>query len=81
MKQNKNTIHLDLLFKSFINLRADLDVLCDTAVNKKERAYAMGRLAGFDMAISLLEAYQQEILNQELEVSPPPYTTKRISKS
>lgn len=82
MKTNKDYLYIDLLFKSFLNLRIDLDDLCDKAISKKDRAYAMGRLAGLDMAISLLEAYQAEMVNQELENSPPPYgSTKYLPKS
>lgn len=79
MKQNKDYLYADLLFKSFLTLRGDLDELCEKAVSKKERAYAMGRLAGLDMAISLLEAYQAEMVNQELELTSNS-TTKFINK-
>ena len=78
MKQNKDYIYADLLYKAFLNLRNDLDQLCEKAVTKKERAYAMGRLSGIDMAISLLEAYQTEMVNQELELTPT--TTKFLNK-
>lgn len=72
MRTNKDYLYIDLLFRTFLDLRIDLDDLCDKAVSKKERAYAMGRLAGIDMAISLIEAYQAEMVNQELDMSPPP---------
>ena len=71
MKQNKDYQYLDLLFRSFLHLRTDLEEMCEKATGKKERAYAMGRLAGIEMAISLLEAYQIEMVNQELEINPP----------
>ena len=82
MVKNKEYIYIDLLARSFLNLRIDLDEMCEKAVNEKERAFAMGRLAGIDMAISLLEAYQSEMINQELDSSPPPHLPiKYIPKS
>lgn len=82
MKQNKDYLYLDLLFRAFLNLRTDLDEISERATSKKERAYAMGRLSGLDMAISLLEAYQAEMINQELDSAPPPsYPTKYLPKS
>lgn len=71
MTQNKDYLYIDLLFRSFLNLRTDVEEMCEKAASKKERTYAMGRLAGLEMAISLLEAYQVEMINQELEISPP----------
>lgn len=73
---------IDLLFRAFLNLRVDLDEMCEKAVSEQDRAFATGRLAGLDAAISLLEAYQQEMLNQELEASPPPtLPTKYLPKN
>lgn len=73
---------VDLLFRAFLNLRVDLDEMCEKAINETDRAFANGRLAGLDAAIALLEAYQQEMLNQELDVSPPPsLPTKYLPKS
>ena len=56
-----NLDHLDLLNKSLLKAHSDLQAHADKCGDIREKLFSHGRVAGFEIAVALLEAWRKEV--------------------
>lgn len=67
-----NLEHLDLLNKSLLKTHSDLQTHADKCGDVREKLFSHGRVAGFEIAIALLDAWRKEVRVLEADESKQP---------
>ena len=66
------SFHVDLLNRALSNLHAEMRAHADSCEDPKEKIFWMGRVAGIETAITLVDAWRHEAVLPEIgEVLPP----------